>query len=121
MEKLAGVLIGIGVLVAVISFFYVNQGNDLINSENETTNGSIQAHNIDIKNFEFMPGTLTVQRGDRVIWTNLDSATHKLNSTEFTSGNLEHDDTYSHVFNSRGTFNYNCLIHTSMKGKIIVE
>ena len=38
-----------------------------------------------------------------------------------TSDELEKKDTVSFTFDKKGTFNYHCGIHPSMKGTVIVE
>lgn len=77
---------------------------------------------VTIKNFSFNPQTLTVPKGTKVTWTNEDSVTHTVTSQgNFASNSLSPGDTFSFVFNDAGTFNYNCSIHPTMKGVIIVK
>jgi len=79
---------------------------------------------VTIQNFAFSPATLTVKAGDTVVWTNQDSSSHTVVSdsgSEIASGTLSQGGTYSHTFNSAGTYGYHCGIHQNMKGKIIVE
>lgn len=81
-------------------------------------------NNIEIKNFAFSPSTLTIKVGETVTWTNNDSTSHTVTSdsgNELSSGSISPSQTYSHTFNTAGTFDYHCSIHSSMKGKIIVE
>jgi len=83
-----------------------------------------QTHNININNFAFIPPSLSINTGDTVIWTNMDSVAHTVTSdsgTELNSATLQTGSTYSHTFNNPGTFNYHCSIHTSMKGSITVS
>jgi len=78
---------------------------------------------IDISGFAFVPATVTVTVGTTVTWTNLDSVAHIVTSETdlFDSGNLARNATFSYLFADRGTFNYYCAIHPSMKGKVNVE
>ncbi len=88
----------------------------------EGTSG--QTHNIEISGFAFSPSDLTIQVGDTVIWTNKDSVSHTITSdggTELGSSNFGKDGTYSHTFNTVGTYAYHCSIHSTMKGTIVVE
>lgn len=84
-----------------------------------------KTHNIDIKNFAFSPAEIRIMKGDSVIWTNKDSAGHTVTSDsgdELNSGTLSNGESYTHTFNTAGTFNYHCVPHKSiMKAKIIVE
>ncbi|MEK6859747.1 MAG: cupredoxin family copper-binding protein [Nanoarchaeota archaeon] len=102
----------------------------LPSSSNPSTSGSSsststpETYNIDISNFVFSPSSLTIKKGDKVVWTNLDSAPHTVTSdsgSELDSSSLSKGTTYSHTFNTAGTYDYHCTIHPSMKAKIIVE
>lgn len=87
-------------------------------------NTTSQVYNIKIQGFAFVPSTLTINQGDTVIWTNLDSAEHSIKSdsgTELSSDIIGQTGTYSHTFNNIGTYDYHCGIHTSMMGTIIVS
>lgn len=78
---------------------------------------------VTIYNFSFLPGTLTVSQGTKVIWWHDDDITHKIAADDgsFTSGNMNRGDEFSHTFNTKGIFNYHCAIHPSMIGQIIVQ
>ena len=78
---------------------------------------------VDIINFAFKPGTLTVPVGTTVTWVNKDSDTHSVQSTDkrFTSSPaLEHGESYTFTFTTPGTYEYICSLHSFMKGKIVV-
>lgn len=76
---------------------------------------------INIQNFTFSPGTLTIKKGATVTWINSDSAPHQIKSATFNSGQLGRGQSFSFAFSDAGTFDYLCAIHPSMRGKIIVE
>jgi plastocyanin len=78
---------------------------------------------ITIENFAFSPDTITVAVGSTVTWTNKDSTTHTVTSLTgvFDSGEMSHGSNFSHTFNQKGTFEYRCGIHTSMRGTVTVE
>ena len=80
-------------------------------------------HNITIKNFAFSPSSISIKKGDTVIWTNKDSAPHTAtgNSGGPDSPTLSLDQTYSFTFNDVGTLSYFCKFHPSMKGTVIVS
>jgi plastocyanin len=71
-----------------------------------TTNATIQG-------FAYHPEPITISVGDTVVWKNLDTATHTVTDTKgsFDSGDIGFNKTYSHTFNSAGTFTYHCTIH----------
>lgn len=79
------------------------------------------ANDVNIQNFSFTPGTLTIKKGATVTWTNNDSAPHQIKSATFNSDQMSQGQNFSSAFNSAGTFDYFCAIHPSMTGKIIVE
>jgi plastocyanin len=77
-----------------------------------------------LQNFAFSPATLTVSAGTTVTWTNKDSATHTVTSTQgnvLNSPNMPQGSTFSFTFNQKGTFDYHCSIHQSMTGQVIVQ
>jgi plastocyanin len=76
---------------------------------------------VTIQNFAFDPDSITISSGDNIKWTNMDSATHTIVGTDFSSGNLKKGDSYEHIFNKVGTYNYECSIHPYMKGVVIVK
>jgi len=82
-----------------------------------------------IQNYGFNPQTVTIPVGTTVTWTNLDTIQHQISNSAtttvgpgqiFASKPLAKGDTYSYTFTSTGTFQYTCIIHTFMRGTIIV-
>jgi len=82
-----------------------------------------QANAVTIQNLAFSPATLTVSVGTTVTWTNKDSTTHTVTSNTglFDSGFLNNGATFSFTFNTKGTFEYHCSIHTTMHGTVTVQ
>lgn len=80
---------------------------------------------VNIQGFAFSPQNPTINIGDTVIWTQSDSATHTVSSTAspfpLNSGNLGLGASYATNFATAGTFPYQCNIHPSMKGSVIVQ
>ena len=78
-----------------------------------------------IAHFSYEPRTLIVRRGTRVTWTNEDDAPHTVTSTTkpraFASKALGTDDTFSHVFDTPGTYEYFCALHPKMTAKVVVK
>ena len=78
---------------------------------------------VDIMNFNFVPQVITVPKGTTVTWTNRDSVPHTVTSTTgaFDSGSISQGYTYSHTFDTPGTYEYSCTIHPSIPhGKVVV-
>ena len=78
----------------------------------------------------FSPSTVEIGVGGTVTWTNDDTAAHTV-----TSGSLEADGpdgifdssifmagkTFKHTFDEAGEYDYFCIVHPWMAGKVIVE
>jgi plastocyanin len=80
-------------------------------------------NNIEVKDFMFMPTTLTVNAGAEVSWVNKDDEPHTVVSDTglFRSGALDTDESFSFKFDKPGTYHFTCSIHPRMVGTIIVK
>jgi plastocyanin len=78
---------------------------------------------VTIQNFAFGPASLSVAAGTTVTWTNSDSAPHTATGDDgsFDSSNIAPGATFSHAFETAGTFAYHCSLHPNMTGTIEVE
>ncbi|MBS1238524.1 MAG: Plastocyanin, partial [Deltaproteobacteria bacterium] len=86
------------------------------------TTSFVSDNTIQIKNFAFDPVTITVNVGSTVRWVNQDYAQHRiLFSDGMDSNALAVSQSWSRNFDQAGTFDYNCSIHPSMKGTVIVK
>jgi amicyanin len=76
-----------------------------------------------IENYLYSPETLTVKAGTTVTWTNKDSIGHTVTTkaTLFDSGLLGKGQSYSYTFTQAGSYEYYCIPHPYMVGKVIVE
>ena len=80
------------------------------------------SHTVTLKNLRYHPGTLSVNRGDRVTWLWRDSEEHDVTFHGFHS-RTQTSGSYTVRFTRSGTFNYRCTVHVSegMRGKIVVH
>lgn len=77
---------------------------------------------ISIRADAFSPKEIKVKIGTTVIWTNIDKkSSHRIKSITFGSSDLIYGDTYTHVFNIGGVYEYECGVDPTLTGKIIVE
>jgi plastocyanin len=104
-----------------------NSSNDMsnMNSSNSSSNSSTPSSTdkVSIENFSFSPATITVKKGTTVTWTNNDTTAHTVTADSgnaFDSGTMEQGKTFSHTFNSTGTFKYHCTLHSDMHGTVTV-
>ena len=108
--------------ILLISFALVFFGGCEKNSNPTADDDSSTANAISIANMAFSPSTLTVFVGETVTWT-LTNGTHTVVSDDesWKSGSLSTGGTFTHQFDTAGEFWYECGIHSSMKGTIIVQ
>ena len=110
------------IMCTIIGCTSINDQSTDGSTINPTTIPSEKGMNtVIIKEFEFQPKELTIQKGEKVTWTNEDSANHTITSTSFDSGNIGKGKSYEYTFDTAGIFEYACKIHPSMKGTIIVN
>jgi plastocyanin len=78
---------------------------------------------VTIANFAFGPASLSVAAGTTVTWTNEDTAAHTATADDgsFDSSSIAPGATFSHAFDTAGTFAYHCSIHPNMTATIEVN
>jgi plastocyanin len=76
---------------------------------------------VTIAEFTFSPGSVTVNVGDRVTWTNNDAVAHTATGSGFNTGNIAGGASKSVTFQSAGTFDYICAVHPTMTGTVLVR
>ncbi len=76
----------------------------------------------------YLPYTVEIYSGEPVVWINTDSAAHTVTSGSpaihdglFDSGMLMPDQKWDHVFTDSGEYDYHCMLHPWMTGKVIVN
>jgi plastocyanin len=104
-------------LTAVFSYLFL-----LVNAQTSTS--------VSVTNYKFTPAEVTINVGDKVVWTNT-QGNHNVNGTksafpsnpESFGNNLGSGWTYEYTFNTAGTYDYQCDPHAGMGmvGKVIVK
>jgi plastocyanin len=92
-------------------------------SSNASSPTAAAADKVEIKDFAFSPATITVKKGATVTWTNQDGVGHTVTSddgNELSSETFSKGQTFTHTFNTVGTFQYHCQPHPYMKGTVVV-
>lgn len=80
-----------------------------------------RAGSVDIHNFAFHPGTLTIAKGTRVVFSNSSGVTHTATDAGvFDTHRIKPGKSVAVRFTQKGTFPYHCKIHRFMHGKIVV-
>ncbi|WP_354702187.1 hypothetical protein DSM112329_02541 [Paraconexibacter sp. AEG42_29] len=75
-------------------------------------------------NFKYVPQTVTVKKGQKIVWTNPQgSTTHDVKGLDddFRSDELKRGDTFTYTADKTGLIDYECTIHPGMLGTIIVQ
>ena len=76
-----------------------------------------------IKNSQFLPGSIDVAAGGELTWTNKQGVKHTVvsNDGKFASDVLRQNGAFSFRFTAPGAYAYHCSIHPFMKGAVIVK
>ena len=77
----------------------------------------------DNPNNDYDPKILTVKAGTTILWMNEDRVVHTVTARDrrFNSGNMQKGERWSFTFTEPGEYDYYCIPHPWMTGKIIVE
>jgi plastocyanin len=76
---------------------------------------------VDIAAFQFAPARLSVTVGDTVVWSNADIVPHTATALEggaWDSGTIATKGRWAYVVRQRGTVEYHCALHPSMRGTL---
>src|SRR5712691_9394903 len=91
-----------------LSHFTFGQGEKGVSTDGAKTNQII------IKDFHFIPQTLTVKAGEKINWINRDEEPHTVVSVENQfkkSAPLDTDQEFTVLAGAPGTYTYYCSVH----------
>jgi nitrite reductase (NO-forming) len=117
-----------GILVLLPQIMYVHQ--NLVYAQTTASVSIVQGSSSPSISKAYDPSPLTVKTGTSVTWTNNDSSIHTVTSglpekgnvgTLFDSSLISPGNTFVHVFDKQGTFDYSCTLHPFMHGQVIVK
>jgi plastocyanin len=78
-------------------------------------------HTVTIQHSRYIPGTLTINRGDTVTWLWRDGrVNHNVVAKEFHS-KVQSKGSFTVRFTRSGSFAYMCTVHPKMSGRIVVR
>jgi plastocyanin len=69
----------------------------------------------------FAPGTITIDVGGSVTWTNLDKDPHTATGADFDTGIMQPGDLATVTFDEPGRYPYSCQLHPVMTGTVEVR
>lgn len=125
-------LIALFVVIGLLAKSYDQKSTKSKASTSQPASIKDKLVNIAITSKGYNPSVVTIVKGDVVVWTNQDTAIHKVNSDPFPTDNqysqlnstipLKTKYNYSFVFNQVGTYHYHDDLNpTTYKGTIIVK
>ena len=123
-------LISILVVLLAILPHIVHLQQNLVYAQTTASVSIVQGSSSPSISKPYDPSPLTVKAGTSVTWTNNDSTIHTVTSglpekgdvgTLFDSSIISPGNTFVHVFDKQGTFDYSCTLHPFMHGQIIVK
>ena len=75
-----------------------------------------------VKSYRFEPGTIEIDAGSSVTWTNEDNFTHTVQVDDQEDHKVERGGSVSIAFAKPGTYHYVCTLHSrDMEGEVIVR
>jgi plastocyanin len=81
-----------------------------------------KTHTVTIEATSFQPDRLTVAEGDAVVWVNKDPFPHTATSAGvFDSASIAPEKSWKFVAAKKGSFDYICTFHPTMKARLTVE
>jgi plastocyanin len=82
-----------------------------------------QTHTVIIEGMRFQPESLTVARGDTVVWVNNDLVPHTATSEagNFDSQIIQAEKSWKFTASKKGEFAYTCTFHPTMKAMLQVK
>jgi plastocyanin len=83
---------------------------------------NVRTVDVAIENYAYGPATVSVPAGTTVRWINRDPMAHTATASDgtFDSGNISPDGTWTHRFDTPGSYPYICTLHPYMHGTVVV-
>jgi plastocyanin len=77
---------------------------------------------VDIVDYAFDPGLITIEAGTTVVWVNSGAETHSATGDggEFDTGGIAPGGSASISFDAPGTYGYHCEFHSGMNATVVV-
>ena len=117
-----------GLIILLLVSFIVAQV--IKDEQSEITSSAANVAQIQITKNGFVPASIVVDKGTKIIWTNEDEATHQLQANPHPTGEslpelkseiLNNQQTYEYTANSPGTYGYHDHVNPTTNGTIEVR
>jgi plastocyanin len=91
-----------------------------------TAEGAGKVARVRMKNIQYVPRSIRVEAGTRIVWTNDDSVPHTVTKdsgpgAEFDSGQIASGKKFEQTFAAPGVVDYICTIHPNQDGTVTVR
>ena len=81
-----------------------------------------ETHTVRIEDMQFVPATITVKAGDRIVWDNADLVPHTATAPgRFDSGAIAPGQRWSQAAPPPGRYGYVCTFHRGMRATLVVQ
>jgi plastocyanin len=90
-------------------------------SANPPSSAASRTHTVTIENMVYAPASLTVHKGERVVWLNKDMFPHTATGAGLDSGTIAVNGSWSYVAATPGDYAYGCAFHPAMHGRLRVQ
>ena len=113
-------------LLTVLSFYFIASFVSCT-STHKIDLSSIPANTVVMADTKFTPSTITIPKGTKVTWKNLEDRTHNAAADDksWRTDDMEFGESKSVVFDKPGTYTYHCTHHSAMgfgmTGTVIVQ
>ena len=91
-------------------------------SDQQNAQSSHRTDTVVIQQMQFIPASITVKKGDSILWINKDMVDHTVKeekSNGFYSDTIHVGKTWTMV--ATDSADYDCSIHPTMKGRIVIK
>ena len=106
----------ISALACAATWAFAGAGIDLAAAAQATT------HTVVMDGVKYEPETVTVRRGDTVVWVNKDPFPHTVTAKGiFDSHEIPAGRSWKYAPRKAGEYAYTCTLHPNMKGTLKVE
>jgi len=79
-------------------------------------------HHVTMEFMQFHPAEIQIQKGDVIIWKNLDIVSHTVTvDKQFDSSEILPEKTFRYQVKKVGEISYICRFHPMMRGKIVAQ
>lgn len=97
--------------------------SDAQGQQQQRVNATILFDSTNLGDKAYEPNPIKIAPGSSVLWTNDDRVAHSVTAIEggFDSGILDAGELFEYTFNKVGGYDYYCILHPSMVGRVEVH